>query len=287
MPSKVKSKKFRVVVEGDTVDGREVSRQWIEEMSATYNPEVYGARINVEHIVGLNPNGDFNAQGDILSCSMDEIDRDGVKLAALYAELLPNEEGLTLNKKGKKVYPSVEIDPSFSSTGKAYLVGLAFCDRPASLNTEMVKFSASQGENSPLTHRKIRPENYFSATVEENSFLFEFEEIKESASSLANLSEKFTSLFSKNKKHQDQNNEEISKALSVVADEVVSLSENIEKQDQTKEIEKLTADLEASNNKLEALTSDMDALKKELDETELFSQRPAASGGEDDVQSDF
>ena len=34
----------------DTTDGREIQENWIQEIVETYNPQTYGARINVEHI---------------------------------------------------------------------------------------------------------------------------------------------------------------------------------------------------------------------------------------------
>jgi hypothetical protein len=37
----------------------------------------------------------------------------------------------------------MEVNTSFADTGKAYLVGLAATDDPASLGTEMLQFSAS------------------------------------------------------------------------------------------------------------------------------------------------
>jgi hypothetical protein len=37
----------------------------------------------------------------------------------------------------------MEVSTSFADTGKAYLVGLAATDDPASLGTEMLQFSAS------------------------------------------------------------------------------------------------------------------------------------------------
>lgn len=40
------SKFFRVGVEGDTCDGRVISAQDIQEMAETFDPRVYGCRIN-------------------------------------------------------------------------------------------------------------------------------------------------------------------------------------------------------------------------------------------------
>lgn len=49
------SKFFRIGVEGDTCDGRIISASDIQEMADTFDPRVYGCRINLEHIKGLLP----------------------------------------------------------------------------------------------------------------------------------------------------------------------------------------------------------------------------------------
>lgn len=48
-----KSKRFRIGVEGATTDGRVIERDWITQMAASYNPQVYTALINMEHIKGF------------------------------------------------------------------------------------------------------------------------------------------------------------------------------------------------------------------------------------------
>jgi hypothetical protein len=35
----LRSKYFRIAVEGDTTDGREIERKWLEEMAASYNTD--------------------------------------------------------------------------------------------------------------------------------------------------------------------------------------------------------------------------------------------------------
>lgn len=67
-----KSKKFRVAREGATTDGRKISREWITQMAANYNPKVYGARVNLEHYKGIFPDGPFRAYGDVLALSTEE-----------------------------------------------------------------------------------------------------------------------------------------------------------------------------------------------------------------------
>ncbi|EFT7236986.1 phage tail protein I [Salmonella enterica] len=53
------SKFFRIGVEGDTCDGRVISAQDIQEMAETFDPRVYGCRINLEHLRGILPDGIF------------------------------------------------------------------------------------------------------------------------------------------------------------------------------------------------------------------------------------
>ncbi|EDU0237044.1 GPO family capsid scaffolding protein, partial [Salmonella enterica subsp. enterica serovar Lattenkamp] len=43
-------KKFRVAVSGSTIDGREISGEHLKAAAKNYDPTVYGARVNVEHI---------------------------------------------------------------------------------------------------------------------------------------------------------------------------------------------------------------------------------------------
>nr|WP_244859138.1 GPO family capsid scaffolding protein [Shewanella dokdonensis] len=124
-----KSKFFRVFTEGDTTDGREIQRNWIEEIAESYNTAKYGARIWLEHIRGILPDSPFKAYGDVTAVKAEKVE-DG-KLA-LFAQISPTEDLLAMNKARQKIYTSVEIDPNFAKTGKCYLTGLAVTDSPAS-----------------------------------------------------------------------------------------------------------------------------------------------------------
>lgn len=130
-------KRFRVAREGQTVDGRELTRQEIQEMADTYNPEHYAGRINIEHFGGWSPEPPFNAYGDILK--VEAVDENG-KLH-LYNEISALPNFVAMNKKGQKIYPSIEFYRNFAGTGKAYQVGLGMTDTPASLGTQAIKFS--------------------------------------------------------------------------------------------------------------------------------------------------
>ncbi|HGX3810487.1 TPA: GPO family capsid scaffolding protein [Escherichia coli] len=143
----VKAKRFRIGVEGATTDGREIQREWLEQMAASYNPAVYTALINLEHIKSYLPDSTFNRYGKVTALFAEEITEGPLAgKMALYADVEPTESLVELVKKGQKLFTSMEVSPKFADTGKAYLVGLAATDDPASLGTEMLTFSASARE---------------------------------------------------------------------------------------------------------------------------------------------
>ena len=65
--TKKRSEFFRVAVEGATTDGRVIERQQIADIAETYDPEVYGARIWLEHFRSTLPDSPFRAYGDVLA----------------------------------------------------------------------------------------------------------------------------------------------------------------------------------------------------------------------------
>lgn len=160
----------RIAVEGATVDGRTIERNWIEEMATGFNPVTYTPRLNCEHLRGFSPEPPFNAYGSVVALrAVDvelQIDGKPKKLRALEAEIDGNDQLAAVVKAGQKIFTSIEVSPNFASTGKAGLVGLAITDNPASLGTEMLKFAASQGDKNPLAHRKQHKDNHFSAAEE-------------------------------------------------------------------------------------------------------------------------
>ncbi|EGE0612966.1 phage capsid protein, partial [Escherichia coli] len=76
---------------------------------------------------------------------------------ALYAEIEPTERMKQLVADGKKIYSSIELHPQFSVNGRAYLVGLAMTDTPASLGTERLKFTAQQRQ-AVMTFNSVQGE---------------------------------------------------------------------------------------------------------------------------------
>lgn len=85
-------KKFRVAVSGSTVDGREIRPDHLRDAAAHYSPDVYGARINVEHYISPVPGSEFGAMGDVTALSTEEISEGPLAgRTALYAEIAPSE----------------------------------------------------------------------------------------------------------------------------------------------------------------------------------------------------
>lgn len=134
-----------MAVSGSTVDGREISPVHLREAAENFNPDVYAARVNVEHYLSPCPSSEFSAMGDVTALSTEDITEGPLAgRTALYAEIEPTERMKQLIADGKKIYSSIELHPQFSVNGRAYLVGLAMTDTPASLGTERLKFTAQQ-----------------------------------------------------------------------------------------------------------------------------------------------
>lgn len=208
-----KSKRFRVGVEGATTDGRTIEREWLTQMAESYNPALYGARINMEHIKGYTPDSPFRRYGDVLALTAEEI-ADGPLAGkmGLYAEVSPTADLVTMTGAGQKVYTSMEINPKFAQTNQAYLVGLAVTDDPASLGTEMLTFSASAKQN-PLAARKQSPENLFTAAEETR---IEFEDAGEPK---PNLFSTIKTLFAKKQGTDDARFNDVHQAVELLATE--------------------------------------------------------------------
>jgi hypothetical protein len=274
---KFRSKWFRVAVEGATTDGRNIERAWIEQMAAQYSPNTYGARINCEHIQWAWPGGEFGAYGDVLACKAEEVEINGAKKLALFAQLEPNAALLALNKQKQKIYTSVEINPSFADTGKAYLVGLAVTDTPASLGTEALQFSAKHGT---LTSRKQDKDNLFTAAEEA---VIEFEEVTEPENKALGLFNRVMEALGKSKDKSVKDDAQFSELTEAVE----ALASHAKEQGDafTAEQTKLAA-LKTAHEKLAGEFAD---LVKRLGETEDHSQhqRPPATGGDGKVLTKF
>ncbi|ENK0114486.1 GPO family capsid scaffolding protein [Escherichia coli] len=270
------SKFFRIGVEGDTCDGRIISGNDIQEMAESFDPRVYGCRINLEHIRGLFPDGDFKRLGDVVELKAEIIDDDSALNGkwALFARITPTDDLIAMNKKLQKVYTSMEIQPNFANTGKCYLVGLAVTDDPASLGTEYLEFCRNAKHN-PLQRFKTNPENVFSAaTLAE----LEFEDVPDTV--LNSLADKVKAIFSRKQVSDDARLNDVHEAVTTVSEHVQT---NLTKQDERlSAMETALATFKQElTGKVEETSQAFSDLKTTLDKTESFSQprRTKASGG--------
>ncbi|HAV6047227.1 TPA: capsid protein [Acinetobacter baumannii] len=261
---KYKSKWFRIAVAGDTTDGREIEANWIIQMAQNYNPETYGARINVEHLRSIYPGGAFGAYGDVLALKTEKVTINGEEKDALFAQIEPTQSLIELNKQKQKVYTSIEVDTNFANKGSAYLIGLAVTDSPASLGTEMLKFAAGAKEN-PLNNKKQRPENLFTAAAEAT---LEFEEVKEPQSYSAGLLDSVKKLFTKQKKAEEKTAESFSEQEQAI----IEIATETSKQGQAvTELEEKYTNL---SNEHSQLQKDFNELKSKLGGEEEHEPRP-------------
>ncbi len=270
------SKWFRIGVEGDTCDGRIISATDIQEMADSFDPRVYGCRINLEHLRGLLPDGAFARYGDVVELKAEKIEDDSAlngKLA-LFGKIAPLDTLVDMVAKGQKVYTSMEIQPNFANSGKCYLVGLAVTDDPASLGTEYLEFCRTAKHN-PLQRFKASPENLFSvATLAE----LEFEDAPETL--LNKLTDSVKAIFSRKQASDDARFSDMREAVTEIAERVQTNSDGADTR-----FSALESQLAAVQQGLEAqtlsTTEQFSAITATLDKTPSGTQprRALSTGG--------
>lgn len=144
--SQLKTDWVRIATEGNTFRNVPIERQWLVDIAETYNVETYSARIWPEHRRW------YGAWGDVLEVKTEENDEEKL---VLYGRLSPNAQLVQANEQDQKVFTSIEVDPDFAKSGKAYLTGLGVTDEPASLGTERLKFATKERFD---THQYGAPE---------------------------------------------------------------------------------------------------------------------------------
>lgn len=275
--SKLISNFIRVGVEGDTIDGRIITRQQIEEAAEAYNPKRYGARIWPEHFRGLIPDGPFDPLGDVMEAKAEEV-TDVPELKgklAMYVKVSPSSELVRLNRAGKKVYTSMELMSNYAKSGKHYLTGLAVTDEPASQGTEMMAFS-------------VGGHDVFAGASHEVTFDFvdDEESTDESGEGKPNLYTKVKELLKGKSKTDAAQFSDINQSVELVAESQQSVIEaNAE----------LQSSLEQTTEQYTALQTSHDELKKDFTELQeklkdtipsTYTPRTPASGSNDDAATD-
>ena len=269
-------KKFRVAVSGNTVDGREIQPQHLRDAAANYNLEVYAARVNIEHILSPYPGSDFGAMGDVVALSAEDITEGPLAgRTGLYAEIEPSERMKQMTDKGQKVYSSIELHPQFALNGKAYMMGLAMTDTPASLGTERLKFAAQQRASVMAFNNQQVEAPMITEAIEA--------EVIELAAQRSDEGKQWFNrvmgILGKGQKTDDQRFGQVHQAVEAVAQSQVDLGEQFSTAEQERQQDKAT---------VQKLTTDLAALRQQLEGTDgNFSQRPAAGGGDSAQLADY
>ena len=280
---KFRSKFFRVAVEGATTDGRVIERSWITDMAATYNPQTYGARIWMEHIRSMLPESPFRAYGDVTAVKAEEVEIDGKKRMALFAQIEPTDDLVNMvNNLKQKVFTSIEISPKFASSGKPYLIGLSVTDSPASLGTDMLSFASQNAAANPFKARKQDPENLFSAAEE---IALELEEVNAEPSAgdkLFNLIAGLAERLSGGNKPEPKTDPKPADTgdFSGVAEVLNGIAVHLQAQGQT--LAQIQREFAEQGTKLQKLQADHTALQTQLSNTPAGTQpkRPAVTGNQ-------
>jgi hypothetical protein len=264
------SKFFRIAVEGATTDGRSISREWLAQMAKNYNPALYGARVNLEHIRGTVPDGPFKAYGDVIALeTRDEAGPLAGKLG-LYAQIVPTPDLVAMTKA------SCEIDPSFADTKQAYLIGLAVTDSPASLGTEILSFAAQNPEAHPYATRKVSPTNLFTAAADALTIEFE-ESVSPSIGALFSRVAELLGLSKKKDASDETRFADVGQAVEALATHGMQQAEAVAAL--TKTVAELTGLREADRQAF-------DELHTQLSTTSGTQPRPPATGAPAAVVTD-
>lgn len=273
---KTSRKKFRVAVSGSTVDGREISPVHLREAAENFNPDVYAARVNVEHYLSPCPSSEFSAMGDVTALSTEDITEGPLAgRTALYAEIEPTERMKQLVADGKKIYSSIELHPQFSVNGRAYLVGLAMTDTPASLGTERLKFTAQQRQ-AVMTFNSVQGEAPLISEAIESEIIEMAEQRQEEGTQWFN---RVMGIIGRGRKADDASFSRIQEAVEGVATSQADIIDRFNT---------LETRHQQDSQKITSLTTELTALKEKLRTQDGDPQsRFTATGAASDQLADF
>jgi len=204
MPNNLKTGWVAIATSGPTADGRTIEKKWLTDMAENYNPAVFSAKLWPDHLRF------FGSQGKVLALktepATDLLLKDEIQLFAILA---PSDDLVAANKRGLYTHTSIEVDKNFAGKGFTYLGGLAITDSPASLGTSELQFSANKSteffNGIPLDLSSAEPEdknifekiidkfkpNEQATTMEKEQFAQLLAAIKDQATSIAAITEKF------------------------------------------------------------------------------------------------
>ena len=214
--------------------------------------------------------------GDVVALSTEDITEGALAgRTALYAEIEPSERMVQMTDKGQKVYSSIELHPQFALNGKAYVVGLAMTDTPASLGTERLKFASQQRASVMAFNNQQGEAPMFTEALEAEVIELTAQRSDEGAKWFNRV----MSIIGKGQKTDDQRFNQMHQVVEAVA------------QSQSEQIDRFSAaEQERKEDKaaIQKLTTELAELRQKLGSTEAsFSQRPPANGGANAQLADY
>lgn len=133
---------YTIATAGPTADGRVIEEQWLIDAAEKYDPDFYTAVIDSEHLLEV-----YGCFGHVTEL------RIGKKFGrvSLEAKVNANRRLLAMNAEDQRLFPSIWPAENFSDTGMTYLYRLAMTNSPASIGTDMMKFSTQgNGGQTPV-----------------------------------------------------------------------------------------------------------------------------------------
>lgn len=245
---------------GATVDGREITALQLQEMAESYDPKTYTANIWPEHNRWWN-------FGQVAELQLRE--EDGK--TKLYGRLAPNIAMIEYNQQGQGLFLSVEIAPNFANTGKAYLIGLAVTDSPASLGTTQLNFSIQPTKENVMNELQVNSEeskkHFFSSFFH---WLFtnenQMEEVTETPAEKANSGNP-----------EPEGNNTMNKAeFAALFNQI--LDEREKAQQQTAQAEPAEDEQTVSRAEYNALKAELDELKAKFNTATQTETTPTPTG---------
>ncbi|RAX00762.1 MULTISPECIES: GPO family capsid scaffolding protein [unclassified Photorhabdus] len=277
-----KTIKLTVCTEGMTLNGFAVTREQIQQMADSYNPRLYAARLNLEHVKSLFPDSTFRQFALVQSASAYEV-KDGPlqgKLALEATVELDEEkdaELIKLNQSGQKIFSSIEFYSRFPQTQSAYLTGIALTDTPAAVGTELIKLSV-QERGLPASD-----DRYLSASLETMVELLAGTE--QNPVDDKSLGEKFVLSVKKALGlHRDHNNAELNILREMVQLTAEKCGEALNQAQKLCQLETLCA---SQSEKITVLENELSTLKSQLSKQDNSSTHRPLANGSTQVLADY
>ncbi|MGR5363596.1 GPO family capsid scaffolding protein [Vibrio mediterranei] len=281
-----KSEPICILKAGPTIDGRDIPQKIIDDIAETYDPKKYTARINEDH-------SEWSWKGGSV-LSVEKRDDE------LWAEIKPNSFLLRNIENGQLLHTSCEYLEDFANTGKAYLTGLAFTDKPASLGTTQVHLSAQPSEKDAVQVSTGQVLNYTeklskdSETQSERSLLTKLfnllkntpdgqEEQLSNQEESEEMSKKTEELLEQSIEQNKELNSQLGQLvtqLSAQSKQTETPEEGKADQEENKKVTELKGQVTELSGQVEKLSDQLEKLSKLTDEDE---RNPAGSGGEEDA----